>query len=362
MRKFVSRLQLLRDQIRHRLGVILFDKPKPYSPVEPASIKHIVFLRTDAKLGDAFVSSFVFKDIKRYDPNIRISVVTAPNMRSLFLDHLGADSVIELRKRPSYKEITKACIQIGQCDLLVSLNPRPKMKDLYFLSQCQAKHIAGLDDSLRCVDIKLGQETQHLHFAQRFALLLEKMGIQATPQGYVIPQTEQSRLTAHQFLSQHNIEKYCVINGYGSGNARKLTGSSIENLVKIIKQQTPELSIVLISSPETSELVENNIASLNLDALHYSVSQSIFDIASIMATAQFTVSVDTATVHMATGLGVPQLAFYHDDQENFAQWHPNSPLSYTCIAEKDTIPDINQLNWADVEQKLSQLISRTNES
>lgn len=359
MRSIISRLQLLRDQVRRHLGVMLFDTTRPISPLEQTSLKHIVFLRTDAKLGDAFVSSFVFSDIKAHDPDIKITVVTAPNMRSLFLDHLGADNVVELKKRPSYTEITKACIEIGVCDLLVSLNLNPKMKDLFFLKQCKAKHIAGLDDSLKSVDIKLGEKTRDRHFADRFAVLLQQIGIKAHPQRYVIPQTSESQQTAAEFIDMHKLSRFAVVNAYGSGNARKLNVASVHRLVEMINKQDASLAVVLLSSPDTYSQTEQMIAESGVQAIHYSVCRSIFDVASLVAKSQFVISVDTAIVHMATGLEIPQLALYNPDPANFAQWHPNSELAFTSTASQNTVPDINRLDWLDVEQKLSQLMAIT---
>ncbi|MCW8348065.1 lipopolysaccharide heptosyltransferase family protein [Vibrio sp. ZSDZ65] len=356
MRALISRLQLLRDQVRRKLGIMLFDRHRTSQPIDKEQLQHIVFLRTDAKFGDAFVSSFIFKDIKVHYPNVKLTVVTAPNMRDLFLNHLGADSVIELKKRPSYKEITKACIEVGECDLLVSLNLNLKMKDLFFLNQCKAKHIAGLDDSLNAVDIKLGAATQALHFAERFGALLGEIDVPANPHHYIIPQTESSTHCAQAFINTHSLLGFCVINAYGSGNARKLNAHSVEKLVTLVKQDCPELSIVLISAPDTFEQTEQMIKEHQLDAIHYNVSKTIFDVASLIAAAKFVITVDTAIVHMASGLRVPQLAFYNPDPANFNQWHPNSDLAITSMATHCAVPDINALNWLDVEQKLAQLI------
>ncbi|MGF1778448.1 glycosyltransferase family 9 protein [Vibrio nomapromontoriensis] len=356
MRALISRLQLLRDQVRRKLGIILFDRYKPSLPLDTEKLQHIVFLRTDAKLGDAFVSSFVFHDIKAHYPKVKLTVVTAPNMRDLFLNHLGADSVIELKKRPSYKDITKACIEIGECDLLVSLNLNLKMKDLFFLKQCRATHIAGLDDSLDIVDIKLGAETQNLHFADRFGALLKKIGVPAHSTHYVIPQTEGSKLCAQTFINDHSLQNFCVINAYGSGRSRKLNPHSVEKLITFVKQNSPELSVILISAPDTFEQTEQMIKEHQLDAIHYNVSNTIFDVASLIAAAEFVITVDTAIVHMASGLRIPQLALYNPDPANFKQWHPNSDLAVTSMATHCAVPDINDLDWLDVEQKLAQLI------
>ncbi|MFC5078929.1 ADP-heptose:LPS heptosyl transferase I [Vibrio thalassae] len=356
MRQLISRLQLLRDQIRQKLGIALFDKARSTNSLDPKSIQHVVILRVDAKLGDSFVSSFVAKDIKAFNPAIKVTVVTTSAMRSLFLDYWGADEVIELKKRPKYRDITNACRQIGDCDLLVSLTLNPKMKDLFFLSQCRAKHIAGLKDSLKIVDIKLGEKTRSMHFAERFAYLLEEIGITAHARRYVIPQDQHSIATADSYIAAHSATPFCVLNAYGSGNSRKLNGESIKRLVTMVKRHDKHLNVILISSPDTVAITNEYIKQYQLDALHYDVSRSILDVASLVARSEFVISVDTAIVHMATGLNKPQLALYNPDPDNFNQWHPNSDRAYTSVALETDIPDINMLDWNDIEQKLKQII------
>ncbi len=363
MRKVISRLQLLRDQLRRKVGIWLFDKSKAkiasnHQQWQSDQIKHIVFVRTDAKLGDAFVSSFVFSAIKKFNRDIQITVVASPNMASLFTDHLGADRVVMLEKRPKYSDIRKACQEIGQCDLVVSLSLNMKMKDIYFLRCCQASHVAGLDDELKLIDLKLGSATKGKHFSEKFMYLLDKIGIKPVATHYVIPQTKESRQTAQNFIHDHQLNRYCVINAFGSGNARKLTGESIKKICQSISRHDPDIKVVLVSSPETKLLADQYIKQFDIDALHYNVSRSIFDISSFINFAEFVVSVDTATVHMTTGLSRPQLAFYHDDKENFSQWHPNSDLALTSIAKSVSVPDINSLDWEDVDSKIAHLVAK----
>lgn len=53
---------------------------------------------------------------------------------------------------------------------------------------------------------------------------------------------------------------------------------------------------------------------------HYPASRSILDVIAQIEMADALISVDTATVHIATGLGKPLLGFYNPDVENYADW------------------------------------------
>ena len=74
------------QKLRIRIGKALFDRPPRPSetPLAPQHIKAILFLRQDGKIGDYIVSSFVFREIKKATPHIRIGVICTQANRSLF--------------------------------------------------------------------------------------------------------------------------------------------------------------------------------------------------------------------------------------------------------------------------------------
>jgi hypothetical protein len=59
-----------------------------------------------------------------------------------------------------------------QNSLLRQPNMHMKMKDLYLLNKVRARQVAGLDDDIGRVNLKLGKQTQGLHFAQKLVYLL----------------------------------------------------------------------------------------------------------------------------------------------------------------------------------------------
>ena len=139
----INELQLARDVLRRRLGRWLFDRVRS-RPADDGSGK-VVLLRWDAKLGDAIVSSWVAREIRRAQPEREVWVVTTHAMAPLFRDHLGADRVIEVPKRPAYGELKALAHSLGRVGYLVHLGKSLKMKDIYFLNQVDACHIAGME-------------------------------------------------------------------------------------------------------------------------------------------------------------------------------------------------------------------------
>ena len=61
----------------------IFDKLKKNINLMPSEIKRILFLRTDGKIGDYIISSFIFREIRKNYPNIKIDVVADKSLENL---------------------------------------------------------------------------------------------------------------------------------------------------------------------------------------------------------------------------------------------------------------------------------------
>lgn len=152
----IKTLQLWRDILRRKLGILLFDR---HQSVRPSSHGATIFVRWDAKLGDAIVSSWVAREIKNKFPERKVYVITSSAMAPLFREFFNFDCVFEIPKRAGYMELKKLANEMGDVDYLVHFSQKMKMKDLYFISKVGSKNVAGIDDELNCINIKIGQET-----------------------------------------------------------------------------------------------------------------------------------------------------------------------------------------------------------
>ncbi|MGR5246938.1 glycosyltransferase family 9 protein [Vibrio aestuarianus] len=346
MRFIISRLQRFRDVVRRLLGVWLFDKKK-VTKFDLVNTKSILFIRNDAKLGDAIVSSGVLKKLKKYRPEIKIKVLTTSAMAPLFEEHFGVDQVVHLSKRPSYSEMKDVCEQVGSVDVVVSLNLDMKMKDIYLLNQLRSKVNIGLDSDLALVNLNISKQIECKHYADKFDYISSLLGIDEPAENYIVPLVPSSMEKAQNFLSENNIDKFVLINPFGSGNERKLNKDSINKIISAIKEWDKSLSVVLLSSPDTRELLES-MSLTNTAVHHFGQSESIYDAIAIVEKAKLVVSVDTSIVHIASGFNKKQIAIYKQDKVNFSNWHPNSEHANVIIA----ITDINNFGEEQLKQAL----------
>ncbi|MGR6652132.1 glycosyltransferase family 9 protein, partial [Avibacterium paragallinarum] len=79
----MSNIKNILRELRLKAGKLLLDKKSSdnFSDNLPMSI---LFLRQDGKIGDYIVSSFAFREIKRFNPTIKIGVVCTKQNAYLF--------------------------------------------------------------------------------------------------------------------------------------------------------------------------------------------------------------------------------------------------------------------------------------
>ncbi|PSJ42793.1 hypothetical protein C7I36_08995 [Zobellella taiwanensis] len=342
-RRFISRAQLFRDQLRRKFGKLLFDRASRGGDL--GQVKRLLLVRWDAKIGDSIVSSFFFRELRRARPDIRIDVITAPHMASLYREHFGVDHVICCKKRPSYGELKTLALETGSVDLVIHLGKQLKMKDIYFLRCLDADNVMGLDDELTLINHKLGKATAGRHFSYKFAYALNLLGVNALNCQYIIPEDS----GRHQLIQKVWPEESVVaFNPYGSGSSRRLNFESVSRLVELIVKYKPAWKVCLMSTPDTKVEVEKWCYELGADRVFtVQVSETIQDAIEIVRLSALVISVDTAIVHIASGLNKPLLGIYNPDKENFSEWHPNSDKAFVLFSSKyeNKLANINNIDF-----------------
>ncbi|MGY4109530.1 glycosyltransferase family 9 protein [Aeromonas encheleia] len=315
-------------------------------------ICHILIIRWDAKLGDSFVSSFFFREIKKL-PNIKLTVITTPGLELLYRNYFGVDDVISLEKRPGYYKLRKIASKINDVDLVIHFTEGMKMKDLYFLHKLVPNNVASLDDGVARVNIKLAAATKNLSFQEKYSYLLTLLGVDEINSQYIIPNTSSDRQST-------DADRYVVINPFGSSRHKSIAPKKMVALLAELGHAFPEQRFGVLSSPatrdEAKEMVEGCGASniVLIDAVH-----TIDDAIHSIRLANAVISVDTAIVHIAVGLYKPLVAIYPRYGDEFNQWLPSpSPLTRVLFSHCPGLnADMNRVKNDEVVDALSTLIS-----
>ncbi|WP_429102121.1 glycosyltransferase family 9 protein [Aeromonas veronii] len=339
----INKLQLWRDIIRRKIGVILFDRPVTSSLYEQGAT---VFVRWDAKLGDAIVSSWVAREIKKKYPKRKVIAITTPDMAHLFRDYFEFDEVFCIPKRPSYNQLASLASSLGNVDYLVHFSKNMKMKDLFFIKKTNPQHVVGIDDGLQCVDIKLGKKTENVHFSMKFAEALKSMGVSEFDIKYIIPYFTEDEIKVRE--NWPTAPTICF-NPYGSGSSRVFDKERVLNLIDIMLVES-DFNICLLYPPNQLEEIDSIMSMMPVTSKErvfiYNQPPSLGALFAQVRACVGMVSVDTATVHISAGLKKPVLGIYNDNfgmPEN-KEWLPNCHNSEVLYVDTNIIQSVNYIN------------------
>lgn len=330
--KIKDRLRLLRLQI----GKLFFDKKTaPYQAGK--SIKSILFLRQDGKIGDYVVSSFVFREIKKFNPEIRIGVICTKKNAYLFQQNQYIDQLYYVKKR-SIIDYIKCGLNIAKekYDLVIDPTIVIRNRDLLLLRLINASNYIGYKkQEYQIVNINL--EGEH-HFSELYKLALEKVNIPVQDMTYDVPFDEQSAVEISQFLTENALQGYIAVNFYGAARIKKVNDENIKKYLSYLTQVTNGKQLVLLSYPEVTEKLKQLSEHYNNIFVHNTTK--IFHTIELIRHCDQLISTDTSTVHIASGFNKPIVGIYKEDPIAFTHWQPKSQAETHILFYKE---DINEL-------------------
>ncbi|WNJ95357.1 glycosyltransferase family 9 protein [Vibrio ruber] len=340
----ISKFQLFRDDFRFWLGKKLFDIRK--IDFDCNDTKVFLFIRNDSKYGDSVISSFAMKAIKENIPNSVIKVISSNNTYDFYQKMAFVDTVYSLNKRPSYFEIFKIARGLGNIDIAINAQDIVKMKDLFLLRMISAKSNAGVLPDVKMYNLLLKNDG---HYIERFKSLLSSFNIMHYDDSYIIPLSSHCR---ERMTPQFKNKKVVFFNPFGSNKSKSMNEETICRIIPIFARNG--FSVFLSSSPSTSNLVNHICQKFNDNVFCDEHCASIDDVATHIDMSDIVVSVDTATVHIATGLKKKTLAIYHPDMSSYTRWHPNNPHSRTFFSQE--LDNVNAFNDQELQDVWSTMI------
>ncbi len=327
LRSVTDHLQRWRDRVRRRLAMWVWDRPNRTSG---SFQNRVVFVRWDAKLGDTIVLSWVFRELKRQRPDLEVTVITGQSFEDLFRRGYGIESVYLAGKRHGLAELKRIAQQIKYPRYVVHLSLKWRPRDIRFIRQLEPAHVVGLDDELKCVDVKLGQLTRGRHFSEKLVPWLDGLGVDTTDRRYWIPRLPQAQERVGQWWPQGRVVGLCP---FGASRKRQMSVEQITVVANAVLDK-PDTYLLLIASPSQMDALKALVVRQAWsDRVLIQPSQNFFELFEQVARCDAVVSVDTALVHVAAGFQKPLLALYADvsqHADNFINWHPNKQTA-VCL-------------------------------
>lgn len=325
------------------------DEPNPhhFSPGEMSSVRKVLFLRNDNKIGDMIVSTFAFRELKKQLPSVQISVLAGPNSAQILQGNPYVDRVF------IYKKGLRQLFRLGRLlkqehfDLYIDLDKQPSAQTLYLLSRIQPRFAFGFNrQQYRLYNITMSFAFG-VHITQWYANVFKALGLQAPAGGYDLFLPEDSIRRAEEFLGRLPRRPNIIVNMFGASRYRCLCDGQIKAFAGLM----PNCNVVVVGEARRVETFKNSFHHQNISNLFWQPKNSnLFDVFALISAGDVFLSPDTGLVHAASALGKKQVCIYKSsDLANQQVWAPLGPAA--IIQAPDSFADLDMHPVADEIKK-----------
>ncbi|MGF6905621.1 glycosyltransferase family 9 protein [Fusobacterium sp. PH5-44] len=316
-------------------------------------IKSILFLRADGKIGDMVISTFIFREIKKKYPNIKIGVVTKGGAKDIISFNPYVDKIYDYgNKMSSVKKLAKK-ISEEKYDLLVEFYEEIKPMEIMFISKSNAKYNMGLNKSdWKLFNVSLNENSDFKwddHVSKRYIACLEKIGfdINNIDDSYEIFFDEQRKKEIEKIKLEYSDKNIILLNPFGASKHRNFSDEIIKKILNELKNQKVILlyhgdkydKIIGIASEYNNVIIPNGI-------------KSILDSAMYISIAGIVISPDTSIVHIADSFNKKIIGVYEYDGGILGSgekvWGPRGKSNHKLVftpKRKSTYDDFDVNNF-----------------
>jgi len=321
----------------------IFDKNKKNINLMPSQIKRILFLRTDGKIGDYIISSFIFREIKKNYPNIQIDVVADKSLENLLKLNKNIDKyyILNRKKMKEWRNIVKI-LRKNKYDVLFDSTEGLKYKQVYLLNRVNAVVNVGYNKDDYNIYNKNIRQNNTLKMIQIYKKMVESVNIEIKDTKYDVPVSEESEKNVDRFLKENNVKgKIIALNFFGASRGRKINEENALIILRRLREMYKGYAIIILDSPNDRETIENILKNTdNENILFFEKSRTILDSISIIKNSNLIVSLDTSILHIAEGLDKKIMAFY-GPKINKNKWRIREEGNVLIDYPENRINDVN---------------------
>ena len=353
----------LRNQ-KIKIARLLWDKKEKVkiikeNLIEKNKIDSIIIMRDDGKIGDMIVSSFIYREIKKQYPNIKIGVVTRKGATDIIKDNHYVDKIYEYKKDSSYLKNLANEIAKEKYDLLIDTSTLLREKQIMFINKCDCKINLGVDkEGWQLFDISVPEE-KNSHITKRFINILEILGIKEIQSNYDIKISDEAiksvkeKILEEEGIVNLNEKKRVILNPYTASKHRNFNRKNIEKIIEILLKYR-ENELYLLGHGENKKEILEIKEKIKDKRVHYIELNGIQEVIALIKNCELIISPDTSIVHIGVGLDKKVIAVYRKDivDNNSILWGPNSDKAIQIFSKENKDDDINNFDMREIERAI----------
>ena len=359
---------------RLKIGKYIWDRKEKAKIVEgdnflkDNSIKSILFLRYDGKIGDMIVNSLMFREIKKVYPDIRIGVIARGAAIDIIKDNPNVDKIYKYYK--DRKKIKDLALKIKEekYDLLIDFSEMLRVNQMMLINLCGARINIGLDRKdweLFDLSIESGKDFKWTeHITKRYLAYLIKLGLKKEniDISYDIYLEDEKKYEA--FFNEIKESKKLILNPYGASKHKSFNIETLENIITYLKDK--DIAIILTYFGDKYKELEFLEKKYKYVYIPKKI-ESILDTAILIKKSDYVISPDTSIVHIASAFNKKMITVYPPKGGKYGVdhlvWAPKSEYSRVIFC-KDKVGtydeiDINTFNMEEMKEEILKLINNS---
>ena len=358
---------------RLKIGKYIWDRKEKAKIVEgdnflkDNSIKSILFLRYDGKIGDMVVNSLMFREIKKVYPYIKIGVVARGAAIDIIRDNTNVDKIYEYYK--DRKKIKDLALKIKEekYDLLIDFSEMLRVNQMMLINLCGARINIGLDrKDWELFDLSIESDKDFKwteHITKRYLAYLIKLGLKKEniDISYDIYLEDEKKYEA--FFNEIKESKKLILNPYGASKHKSFNVETLENIIDYLKDK--DIAIILTYFGDKYKELEFLEKKYKYVYIPKKI-ESILDTAILIKKSDYVISPDTSIVHIASAFNKKMITVYPPKGGKYGVdhlvWAPKSKYNKVIFC-KDKIGtydeiDINTFNMEEMKKEILKMLEQ----
>ena len=378
MKNLIKRInRIFQDYMRAKrlkIGKYIWDRKEKAKIVEgdnflkDNSIKSILFLRYDGKIGDMIVNSLMFREIKKVYPDIRIGVIARGAAIDIIKDNPNVDKIYEYYK--DRKKIKDLALKIKEekYDLLIDFSEMLRVNQMMLINLCGARINIGLDRKdwkLFDLSIESGKDFKWTeHITKRYLAYLIKLGLKKENINISYDIYLKDEKKYEVFFNEIKESKKLILNPYGASKHKSFSIETLENIITYLKDK--DIAIILTYFGDKYKELEFLEKKYKYVYIPKKI-ESILDTAILIKKSDYVISPDTSIVHIASAFNKKMITVYPPKGGKYGVdhlvWAPKSEYSRVIFC-KDKIGtydeiDINTFNMEEMKEEILKMINNS---
>ena len=359
---------------RLKIGKYIWDRKEKAKIVEgdnflkDNSIKSILFLRYDGKIGDMIVNSLMFREIKKVYPDIRIGVIARGAAIDIIKDNPNVDKIYKYYK--DRKKIKDLALKIKEekYDLLIDFSEMLRVNQMMLINLCRARINTGLDRKdweLFDLSIESGKDFKWTeHITKRYLAYLIKLGLKKENINISYDIYLKDEKKYEVFFNEIKESKKLILNPYGASKHKSFNIETLENIITYLKDK--DIAIILTYFGDKYKELEFLEKKYKYVYIPKKI-ESILDTAILIKKSDYVISPDTSIVHIASAFNKKMITVYPPKGGKYGVdhlvWAPKSEYSRVIFCKDKTGNydeiDINTFNMEEMKEEILKLINNS---